>query len=283
MRSKWNTTLDLGLLSVAVKTFAARDFGGAQLHQYHEGCGGEVGRQAYCKTCGAQPEWSAIVKGAAREDGEVVLVTDDELDEIRGEATGYEILKFVPAEQISPLILDGGDYLEPDVKRGKGAAKAYVLLRDALIESDRVGVVRYTHRGVSHIAVLRVHHDHKTLVLQNMVWSDQLRAPQFEILDKPVTIAPKEAKLARELVESMLGDFNHADYVDEYAASVNELIDDKAAGVVPEPSVSGKDTDDDPADVSDLLAKLEASVKAREDQATAKTRHPSKARRRKTA
>lgn len=272
MRSKWNTTLDLGLISVAVKTFAARDFGGTQLHQYHEGCGGEVGRQPYCKTCGEQPEWSAIVKGAQRDDG-VVLVTDDELDEIRGEATGYEILKFVPAEQISPLILDGGDYLEPDVKRGKGAAKAYALLRDALTESDRVGVVRYTNRGVSHIAVLRVHHDHKTLVLQNLVWSDQLRTPQFEILDKPVTITPKEAKLAREIVESMLGDFDHTEYVDTYAQAVNELVEDKAAGVVP--AVSSKDTDDgDAADVSDLLAKLEATVKANTEQGVAKKRHP---------
>lgn len=279
MRSKWNTTLDLGLLSVTVKTYAARDFDGAVLHQYHENCGGAVGRQAYCKGCGAQPEWSAVVKGVEREDG-VVILTDDELDEIRGEAAGYEILSFVPTEQIDPLWFDGADYLEPDIKRGRSAAKTYAVIRDAMIETDRCGIVRYTNRGVSHIAVLRVHSDHKVLMLQNLVWHNQVRVPEFDILSKPVDISPKEAKVARQLLESMLADFRHEEYVDTYAEAVEALVADKAAGVVPTPTDRDKDGDDD-ADVSDLLAKLEATIAAREDNAAAKTRHPSS--RRKTA
>jgi DNA end-binding protein Ku len=278
-RSKWNTNLDLGLLSVAVKTYAARDFDGAVLHQFHDGCGGAVGRQPYCKGCGGQPEWSAIVKGVEREDG-VVILTDDELDECRGEATGYEIQSFVPSEQIDPLWFDGADYLEPDIKRGRAAAKTYAVIRDAMIETDRCGIVRYTNRGVSHIAVLRVHRDHKVLMLQNLVWHNQVRVPEFDILSKPVDISPKEAKVARQLLESMLSDFQHEEYIDTYAEAVQALVADKAAGVILAPTDRDK-ADDAEADVSDLLAKLEASIAAREDTAAAKSRHP--AGRRKTA
>lgn len=280
MRSKWNTTLDLGLLSLPVKTYSARDFDGATLHQYHQDCGGQLGRQPYCKTCNEVVEWNAIVIGVERDDG-VVLLTDDEIDECRGDATGYEILSFVPAEEIDPLWLDGADYLEPDAKRGKAAVKSYAVIRDAMVETDRCGIVRYTNRGVSHIAVLRVHSDHRTLVLQPLVWHEQVRTPEFEILSKPVDISPKEAKVARQLLESMLGDFNHADFVDTYAEAVEALVDAKAAGAVPVP-VGREKVDTGEGDVSDLLAKLEATIAANEERQEVKQRHPS-TRSRKTA
>jgi DNA end-binding protein Ku len=115
--------------------------------------------------------------------------------------------------------------------------------------------------GVSHIAVLRVHRNGKALVLQTLVWASQVRAPEFEILAKPVTISPDEAKMARQLVESMLGDFDHSAFVDTYAEQVAALVADKAAGVVP--SSASRDTEAE-AEVGDLLARLTASVKARE-------------------
>lgn len=282
MRSKWNSTIDLGLISLAVQTYSARDFDGATLHQFHQGCSGsevgQVGRQPYCKSCGEVVGWDAIVKGVERDDG-VVLLTDDEIDECRGDATGYEIVSFVPAEQIDPLWLDGADYLVPNAKGSKTAAKTFAVIRDALIETGRWGIVRYTNRGVSHIAVLRVHDNHQVLVLQNLVWASQVRAPEFEVLSKPVTVTPEESKLMRQLMDTMVGDFEHASYVDTYAEQVEALVDAKAAGVsVP---VTRENGDGGGADVSDLLAKLEASIAAKEERQEVKQRHPS--RRRKTS
>ncbi|ORW33258.1 hypothetical protein AWB91_09020 [Mycobacterium paraense] len=263
MKSKSNTTLDVSaLLNVAVKVYAGQDARTSPVHSYHEGCGGEIGRQAYCKTC--QETDPQTVKGITHGE-DVVLVTDGEIAELRGTGTGMEIVKYVPAEQVSAMILGGGvDFLEPNITAkagGKTALKAYVVLRDALMESDRVGIVRYTGRGVSHLAVLRVHG--KVLVLQSLVWADQVRVPDFEVLARPIEIDPREAKLCRQLIEAKLGDFHHADYVDTYAQAVEALVEDKlAGGGASMAAVSSKDTGED--EVADLLAKLEASIKATE-------------------
>ncbi|MEB4210963.1 Ku protein [Mycobacterium sp. 94-17] len=279
MRSKWNTTLDVGLISLPVQTFTARETGGTQLHQYHEGCGGEVGRRAWCKQCDQAVEWGSIVKGVQNGD-DVVLLTDAELDDCRGEVTGYEIVAMVPAEQISPLWLDGADYLVPDVKRGKTAVKSYAVIRDAMASTGRVGVVRYTFRGVSHIAVLGVHRDAATLTLQPLVWAEQLRRPDFDVLTKPVDVSAKEAQLARQLLDSMSEDFDYESYRDEYAHAVADLVEAKAAGTV---RVStGDDTAEAEPAVADLLARLEASIAAKDAETAAKSRHPS-TRRRKSA
>ncbi len=265
MRSKANSTLGFGMLAIAVQVFKSTDQHGVSLHQYHAGgCLGEIGNRKYCKTCGAVDDLE-IAKGVANDDGQLVLITSDELAEVEREETGdeIEILAFVPAEQIKDQWLDGAaDYLAPhtDVKRkGAGIAlKGFTLLRDALEHSDRVGVVKYVRLGAAHIAVLRV--QGKVLTLQDLVWAADVRAPEFPVLDREVVVTPKETKMAQTLVESMLGDFEHAQYVDHYAVAVEKLVEDKAAGAVPMPA-SAEETGT--ADVSDLLAALTASIKAK--------------------
>lgn len=264
MRSKANSTLGFGMVSIPIQVFKATDEHGTQFHQYHAGCNGAVGRQNCCKTCGEILTGDAIVKGVDRGDGQLVLISTDELAEVEREETGgeIEILAFVPAEQIPPQLLDGAaDYIAPhtDPKRGKGAAtalKGFVMLRDALEHSDRVGVVKYVRLGLAHTAVLRV--QGKVLTLQDLVWAADVRAPEFPVLDREVVVTPKEAKMAQTLVESMLADFNHAEHVDTYAVAVEKLVENKTAGAVSKPA-SAKETGIE--DVSDLLAALEESIR----------------------
>ncbi len=251
MRSMANTSLSFGLVNVPVKVYKATEDHSVGFHQHHGGgCNGAVGQQRVCKTCGEVVEYPDIVKGAER-DGGVVIVTPDELAAVeRDTSPDIEMLQVVPAEQIDPIIAEAVYYLVPDAK----SLQAYTLLREALQESDRVGVVRYVMRDVAHMAVLRVRG--KLLILQNIVWAADIREPDFAILDKPVELTPKMVKAANQLVESMLGEFNQAEHVDTYVQRVRELVDAKAAGTIP----AVIQAEEKAEDVSDLLAALEASV-----------------------
>lgn len=253
MRSMANTSISFGLVNVPVKVYKATEDHRVSFHQYHGGgCNGAVGQQRLCKTCGEVIEYGDIVKGVERDDGELVIVTPEELAAVERETSaGIEMLQVVPAEQVNdPIISESVYYLVPDAKSLQG----YTLLREVLQESDRVAVVRYVMRDVAHMAVLRVRG--KVLILQQIVWADEIREPEFAILDKPVELAPKTVKAAQQLLESMLGEFNHTEHTDGYVEHVRELVDAKAAGTMP----AAVQAEEKAEDVSDLLAALEKSI-----------------------
>jgi DNA end-binding protein Ku len=254
MRSMANTSISFGLVNVPVKVYKATEDHSVGFHQYHGGgCNGAVGQQRLCKTCGEVVEYGDIIKGIEC-DGELVIVTPEELAAVERETSpGIEILEIVHAEQIDPIILESPYFLAPDAKSLQG----YVLLREVLRESERVGIARYVIRGAAHLAVLQVRR--KVLILQNITWADEIRDPrEFAILDKPVEITPKMLKAAQQLVESMMVEqFNHAQHTDGYAERVRALVDAKAAGAVPMPASA---EDEGSEDVSDLLVALERKV-----------------------
>lgn len=253
MRAVKSTSLGFGLVNIPVKLYKATEDHSIGFHQHHAGCNGAIGQQRLCKECGEVVEYGDIVKGIDR-DGEVVIVTPDELASVeRDTADGIELLQVVPAEQIDPIISGSVYYLAPsDAKSLPG----YTLLREALESSGRVGVVRYVMREAAHIAVLRVRGN--MLILQNMVWHEDIRQPEFALLDKPVKLADNMVAAAGALIDSMAGDFDHAEHTDEYVTRVNDLIDAKASGeILTAPAEAEAE-----ADVSDLLAALTASVAA---------------------
>lgn len=273
MKSMLNTQITFGLVSIPVKVHRATESHNVESHQYHGGdCRGPVGYTRTCKTCAEPVEWADIAKGFEGDDGQVVIVTADELAAVERETiSGIEVLQFVQADEISPMILDTPHYLAPDPgkRKGGGNLQGYALLRQVLDESHRVAVCRYVIREAAHMAVLRV--EGNVLVLQNMCWADELRAPAWPDLDKRIELDPKMVKAAHALVESMMGTFHHGEYTDSYTEHVRELIHTKAAGVAP---VSAEQDEVGTADVSDLLAALESSVKARQEKEVARRRHP---------
>jgi DNA end-binding protein Ku len=252
MRSMANTSISFGLVNIPVKVYKATEDHSIGFHQYHGGgCHGAVGQQRVCKTCAKLIEYGDIVKGVERDGGELVIVTPEELAAVERETSaGIEMLQVVAAEEIEPIICGPVYYLAPDAKSLQG----YTLLREALQEADRVAVARYVIRDVAHMAVLRVRG--KLLILQQIVWAADIREPEFAILDKPVELAPKTVKVAQQLLESMLGPFNHAEHTDEYVERVEELVTAKAAGA----PVAVHTEETGIEDVSDLLAALEKSI-----------------------
>jgi DNA end-binding protein Ku len=246
--------LGFGLVNIAYKMYKACESHDVAFHNHHAGCLGAVGQQQVCKECGETVAYADIVKGVER-DGNTVIVTPEEikaLDDEQGSA--IDVLAFVHADEIDPILYEGTYYLDAD----KGSEKGYALLRVAMVESERIGIVRYALRQRTHMGVLRVIGN--VLALHPLVWADEIRSTA-ELLGaaKAVELSPKEVKLAHALVESMMGVWEPDTYVDTYVARLNEMVDTKASGG----EFVAAPRDDDGAEVGDLLAKLEASVAAK--------------------
>ncbi|MEP6697754.1 MAG: Ku protein, partial [Pseudonocardiales bacterium] len=192
-------------------------------------------------------------KGYELPSGEMVVLTDDDLADLPLKSSrAIDVLTFVPLEQVDPIYFNKSYYLEPE----KGAAKPYVLLRDALEGSDRVAIVKIALRQRESLATLRVRDD--VIVLETMIWPDEVRDAEFGFLDDGVEVRPQELAMANSLIESMAGDFDPSQYHDQYREALEQVIEAKIEGhevVEPADQEAPKQTG-----VVDLMAALRASV-----------------------
>jgi DNA end-binding protein Ku len=144
-----------------------------------------------------------------------------------------------------------------------------------------MAIVHFTLRNKTRLAALRVKDFGKrdVMVVHTLLWPDEIRDPDFPVLDKKVDIKPAELKMAGQVVDSMAEDFNPDRYHDTYQAQLQELVDAKLEGGEAFTAEEQPKELDETEDVSDLLAKLEASVKARsgDGKAPAKNAPPKKA------
>jgi DNA end-binding protein Ku len=255
VRAIWKGAVSFGLVSVPVKLYSATESHDISFRQVHAKDGGRIKYKRVCSIDGEEVEYADIAKGYETDDGRMVVLTDEDLAELPS-ASSREISveKFVPSEQIDPIYFDKPYYLEPD----KSAAKPYALLREAIREADRMAVVTVSLRNRMTTAVLRVRDD--VLVLQTMLWPDEVRKPDFGTLGATEDAAkPQELKMAQMLVETLAGDYEPDEYEDDYASAVEALVQAKLEGG--EVKVAERE-EKKPGEVVDLLAALQRSVDA---------------------
>jgi DNA end-binding protein Ku len=255
MRAIWKGAVSFGLVSVPVKLYAATESHDISFRQVHAKDGGRIKYQRVCSIDGEEVAYADIAKGYETEDGQMVILDDEDLAELPASSSReISVEKFVPTAQIDPLWLEKSYYLEPD----KTAAKPYALLREALKEADRVAVVTVSIRTRMTTAVLRVRDD--VIVMQTMLWPDEVRKPDFAGLDATEHAATaNELKMAKLLVDTLAGDYDATEYDDDYAKAVEALVTAKLeGGQVTAPEQPKKST----GEVVDLLAALQRSVDA---------------------
>lgn len=254
MRSIWKGAVSFGLVNVPVKLYAATADHDIRFHQVHREDGGRIRYKRACDACGNEVTYADIAKGFETADGKLVTLTQDDFDSLPV-ASGHEIdvVEFVPAGDVDPMLLDKSYYLEPDSR----AAKPYALLREALQDTDRMAIVKVALRQRETLAVLRVRG--KAIVLQTMLWPDEIRKPAFDILDAEVELRPQEVQMASSLVASLASGFNPDQFEDDYKAALELLIDTKVAGG-DVADLAPKDTGRDDAEVVDLMTALQRSV-----------------------
>jgi DNA end-binding protein Ku len=254
VRAIWKGAVSFGLVSIPVKLYTATEEKDVSFHQVHREDGGRIRYKRVCQIDGEEVAYGDIAKGYELPSGETVVLTDEDFADLPLTSSRVvDVLSFVPLEQVDPIYFAKSYYLEPE----KNATKPYVLLRDALQQADSVALVKVAIRTREALATLRVRDG--VLVLETMVWPDEVRAPDFGFLDEDVTVRPQELAMAESLIESMTGEFDPDLYHDDYRQALEKVIEAKIEGreVVEQP-VQEEDT----GSVVDLMAALRASVAA---------------------
>lgn len=255
MRSIWKGAISFGLVSVPVKVYSATESHDVSLHQVHSKDGGRIRYQRRCEVCGKVVDYGDIDK--AYDDGDqTVVLTDEDLASLPAERSHeIEVVEFVPSDQVDLLRLDRSYYLEPDEK----TLKQYTLLRRALEDSDRTAIVRFALRQKTRLAALRVRGD--VLMLQTLLWDDEVRQPAFDVLKQVPRISQKERDMAAQLVDSLAGDFDSAAFTDDYQEQLRTLVEAKLKdGDALDTDATFGESEDDAGEVVDLMEALKRSI-----------------------
>jgi len=272
MRSIWKGAISFGLVNVPVKVYSATKSHDVSLHQVHDKDAGRIRYQRKCEICGETVAYENIQK--AYDDGDrTVVLTDDDFDALPAERTReIEVLEFVPPEQVDVLRMDRSYFLEPE----QASLKPYALLRRALEETDRTAIAKFAMRQHTHLAAIRVRDD--VLVLQTLLWEDEIRVPDFDVLNGEVKVTAKEAKMASQLVESLSGDFESSDMVDEYQAQLRTLVEAKLeqGDALDTDATFGREGAEEDAEVIDLMEALKRSIDKRKGTQAVDEKKPTK-------
>ncbi len=256
MRSIWKGSIAFGLVNVPVKVYSATEDHDIRFHQVHAKDGGRIKYNRVCSECGNTVQFADIDKAYDSEDGSRVILSDEDFNKLpAAEKHEIPVLEFVPNDQIDPILFEKSYFLEPD----SASPKAYVLLSTVLTESDRTALVHFTLRQKTRLAAMRARDG--VLVIQTLLWPDEVRAAEFPSLDDVEKPKAKELKMAQTLVESMAGEFDPTEFTDDYQLQLRQLLDEMIENggkkVIPAAEVDQEGTD---AEVVDLVAALQRSV-----------------------
>jgi DNA end-binding protein Ku len=263
-RPVWSGTISFGLVSIPVKMFNAVSRKSVSFNQLDSRTNARIKYKKVSADDGEEVPEDLIVKGYEVTKGNYVIVDPDELEQFMPSATrALELDDFVPFDEIDPMLFDNAFYLAPDK-----VTKPYVVLARAMEKAGKVGVGRLVMRNKQYVVAIRPVDGN--LVMSTMVYPDEVVKPssidELAELDS-VDVSDRELAMAEQLVESLAGEFAHDEYRDSYREQVLDLIEKKAAGEtlerVERPSAAPQ--------VVDLMAALEASVKAAKQ---ARSRHP---------
>ncbi len=255
--SIWKGSISFGLVSIPVRLFSATEEKDVSFRQVHASDGGRIRYKRVCSVDGEEVPYSDIAKGYELPDGDMVILDDEDFEGLPiSTSRSVEVLSFVPAEQIDPVQFGKPYYCEPT-----SDAKPYVLLRDALDNSEKVAVVKVALRNRERLATLRPRDG--VLVLQTMLWPDEVREPSFSFLDEDVRLRPQEMTMAESYVEALAGDFEPDQFTDDYRQALESVIEAKTAG---REVVRPEEPEVDDSKVLDLMEALRRSVDAAKQQ-----------------
>jgi DNA end-binding protein Ku len=262
MRSIWTGAISFGMVVIPVKLYAATEQRDVTFRQVHRADGGRIQFRRVCTVDGQEVPYADVAKGYELPTGDVVVLTDDDLADLPlATAHRVEVLHFAPAAQVDPILAVKSYYLEPE----PAGTRAYVLFRDALEHSGKVAVAKVALRQREALAALRVRDG--VIVLETLLWPDEIRAPDFRFLDEDIEVRSQELKMAQSLIETMTADFEPEQYHDAYREALEALVKAKIEGneVVRPPAQ--EETQPGTGRAADLAETLRASVEAAKAQA----------------
>jgi DNA end-binding protein Ku len=268
MHSMWKGAISFGLVMIPVKLYAATETRDIAFRQVHRVDGGRIRFRRFCSVCDEEVPYEEVAKGYELPGGEMVVLTEEDMAELPlATSRSIEVVNFVPAEQLDPIMLNRSYYVEPEA----AGVRAYALMRDALERSGKVALAQVALRQREALATLRSRDG--VLVLATLLWPDEVRTPAFPFLEDDIAVRPQELRMATSLIDSMTADYDPADYHDGYREAVQELVAAKTEGrEVLQPEIA--ETSD--GGLTSLADALKASLEAAKGQRLGEDKEPAK-------
>lgn len=262
-RAIWKGSIAFGLVNIPVSLTSAESRPDVQLHMVDSSNHARIRYERVNADTGEEVPWDRIVKGYEHEDGQFILLSEEELEAVQPKLTKtIEISEFVELSEIDPILFEKPYYLEPE-KRGR---KAYALLREALRTSGKAGISRVVVRTREYLSAMFVREDVMILMLlrfpQEIRSMDKLELPSSKAAEwQP---AKKELSLAGKLIDEMTVDWKPLEFHDDYREALMDYVNRKIeSGDTVEDVADPSDEDDEKGGkVLDLAEYLERSFKS---------------------
>jgi DNA end-binding protein Ku len=252
-RPIWSGSLSFGLVNVPVRLMSATRDLSVRFNQLHEKDMSRIEVRRVCAEENVEVPWEDVAKGYELESGEMVMLTDDELDAADPKKTRtIDIEAFVDLEEIDPIFYDHPYYLVPD--SNEAAVRAYHLLRTVMERSGQVAIARFVLRTKEYLVAVRTRGD--AITLTTMLFHDEVRSKDDVGIDSLPKPKKAEVDQAITLVKSLQTDFDASSYEDEHRKRLLAIIDKKKKGQ----EIEIPDEPETPKAVPDLMAALEASI-----------------------
>jgi DNA end-binding protein Ku len=253
MRALWKGAISFGLVTIPVSLYPATRREELKFRLLRKSDQSPVNYKRVAEADDKEVPWAQIVKGYEYEKGKFIIIKDEDFARVDVEATQtVDIINFVALDEVDPLLFYKPYYLEA----AKGGDKAYVLLRDALVESGKIAIAKVVIRTRQHLAAVKP--QKKGLMLELMHFPEELLdASEFkEPLEKAVGKA--EMQMAKQLIQSMTSEWHPEQYTDEYHKALEKMIEEKIEHGGEESPVPAKKKK--PTNVVDLVSVLQESI-----------------------
>ena len=250
-RSIWNGTISVGLAHVPIKLYSATESRTVSFHEVHLKDGARLEHKRICSKEGEEVPYKEVVKGFEVAPDEFVVLDKDEVAAAAGSrGKVIEIEEFVPGEEIDPVFYEKTYYVG-----ARDEGDAYRVFYEALKQTARVGIGRFTFHNREYLAAVRALDD--VLALHTTRLHDEIvRGDELDVETPGKGASKQEIEMASQLVDSLHREFDPRDYEDTYREAVLELISRKAKGEEIE-----EEADEPEEETDDLMAALQASLK----------------------
>jgi DNA end-binding protein Ku len=277
MRTIWNGSLNFGLVNIPIGLAVAQQRKDVAFRTLHRECGTPIKQKRYCPFHERDVEAEELVKGWEFTKGQFVMVEDEDLESVAlTRSQSIDIIRFVPISEVDPIYFDRTYYLAP--ANAAGQKRPYVLLLRAMQEAEMAAVGKFVLWGKENLCLIRTLGE--SLALETLFFAEDIRSrEEIDEAVEDVDVKEPELAMARQLVESLVGEFDPEDYENEYRTELRAMLEAKLEGkeiTRPEPAPQ--------APVVDLMEALKQSVaQAQKKKAPAKARKASSGRKRAAA
>jgi DNA end-binding protein Ku len=253
MRTIWNGSINFGLVNIPIGLAVAQQRKDTAFRTLHRECGTPIKQKRYCPVHERDVEADELVKGWEFAKGQFVLVEESDLEAVALQRSqSVDIVRFVPVDQVDPIYFDRAYYLAPAGPEAQ--RRPYVLLLRAMQDAGMAAVGKFVLWGKENLCLIRPLGE--SLVLETLYFAEDIR-PRAEIDEavEETDVKDPELAMARQLVESLVGDFDPEEYKNEYRNELRAMLEAKLAGqeiTRPEPAPE--------APVIDLMDALKQSV-----------------------